>query len=349
MPDASGRPRRKRLSWESRCEIVAKVRLQGISPHQAAASSGVHRSTVYRLLGRFDHGGWAGLIDRRPVPHRQPRRLPHELEERILAARAASAYGPAGWGHPGDPGLDGRQGPGPSRLLAPPKGPAPRGRALRAGAAWRAAARGHQAPGALSRRGQTDPWRRHPALAPGRLATPSRGRRRPQPDRLLRAAGRPGRRASCAFLERAVAWFAQSTASESSACSPTTATPTAPTPGAAPVRRLGISAGAPGPTRPAPTARPRRFIGTLLREWAYATPTPQAPTAPAPCLAGCAGTTDVDPTAPLATGRRSAVSRRSVVTSPREGATPLTKRLLEKRTMGLEPTTFGLGSRRSTN
>ena len=52
MPDASGRPRRKRLSWESRCEIVAKVRNQGISPHQAAASSGVHRSTVYRLLAR---------------------------------------------------------------------------------------------------------------------------------------------------------------------------------------------------------------------------------------------------------------------------------------------------------
>ena len=45
MPDANERPRRKRLSWESRCEIVAKVRLQGMSPERAAASSGVHRST----------------------------------------------------------------------------------------------------------------------------------------------------------------------------------------------------------------------------------------------------------------------------------------------------------------
>jgi transposase len=60
VPDATGRPRRKRLSWESRCEVVAKVRLQGMSPELAAASSGVHRATVYRLLGRFDAGGWGG-------------------------------------------------------------------------------------------------------------------------------------------------------------------------------------------------------------------------------------------------------------------------------------------------
>jgi transposase InsO family protein len=95
MPDATGRPRRKRLSWECRCEIVAKVRLQGMSPELAAASSGVHRSTAYRLLARFDANGWAGLRERRPVPVRQPRRSSAELEERILAARAASRYGPA--------------------------------------------------------------------------------------------------------------------------------------------------------------------------------------------------------------------------------------------------------------
>jgi transposase InsO family protein len=94
MPDATGRPRRKRLSWESRCEIVAKVQLQGMSAALAASSSGVHRATVYRLLVRHQEGGWAGLRDRRPVPHRQPRRSPAELEERILAARRASHYGP---------------------------------------------------------------------------------------------------------------------------------------------------------------------------------------------------------------------------------------------------------------
>ena len=94
MSDAIGPPRRKRLSWECRCEIVAKVRLHGISPEVVAATSGVHRSTVYRLLGRFQAGGWAGLRERRPIPARQPRRTPLDLEERIIAARRASQYGP---------------------------------------------------------------------------------------------------------------------------------------------------------------------------------------------------------------------------------------------------------------
>ena len=95
MSDAIGPPRRKRLSWESRCEIVAKVRLQGVSPEVAAATSGVHRSTVYRLVARYDAGGWGALHERRPVPVHQPRRLPEQLEARILNARAATHHGPA--------------------------------------------------------------------------------------------------------------------------------------------------------------------------------------------------------------------------------------------------------------
>ena len=58
MANVAERPRRKRLSWESRCEIVARVRDQGLSVARAAECSGVHRSTVYRLLERFDRGGW---------------------------------------------------------------------------------------------------------------------------------------------------------------------------------------------------------------------------------------------------------------------------------------------------
>jgi transposase InsO family protein len=94
MSDATGRPRRKRLSWECRCEIVAKVRELGMSPERAAASSGVHRSTVYRLLARHAEGGWQGLRERRPVPCRQPRRSSPMFEARILNARAVSRYGP---------------------------------------------------------------------------------------------------------------------------------------------------------------------------------------------------------------------------------------------------------------
>ncbi len=50
MTQASERPRRKRLSWESRCEIVAKIE-QGVSPPLAAASGGCSRATAYRLWG----------------------------------------------------------------------------------------------------------------------------------------------------------------------------------------------------------------------------------------------------------------------------------------------------------
>lgn len=95
MLTVTERPRRKRLSWKSRCEMVAKVRLKGMGAAEAARWSGVHRATVYRLRARYDTAGWGGLADRPPVPRRQPRRCSPALERRILGARAASQYGPA--------------------------------------------------------------------------------------------------------------------------------------------------------------------------------------------------------------------------------------------------------------
>jgi transposase InsO family protein len=88
------RPRRKRLSWESRCEIVAKVVEQAMTPEQAAACSGVHRSTVYRLLVRFAEGGWEALKERPSTPRRQPRRLAPEIEAEIVAVRQRTQAGP---------------------------------------------------------------------------------------------------------------------------------------------------------------------------------------------------------------------------------------------------------------
>jgi transposase InsO family protein len=87
------RPRRKRLSWESRCEIVALIEA-GMSPPRAAARGGASRSTGYRLLARYRAGGWAALRDRPSTPRRQPRRLCPEAEQAIIAARRRSAYGP---------------------------------------------------------------------------------------------------------------------------------------------------------------------------------------------------------------------------------------------------------------
>src|SRR5690349_7848839 len=92
--NGNGRPRRKRLSWESRCEIVAKVVEQRLSPEEVAACSGVHRATVYRLLARFAAGGWEALRERPSTPKRQPRRLAVELEDEIVAVRRRSNAGP---------------------------------------------------------------------------------------------------------------------------------------------------------------------------------------------------------------------------------------------------------------
>ncbi len=93
MPESVCPPRRMRFSFESRCRIVQLV-LEGASPQAAAAACGASRATGYRLWGRYRAGGWAALLDRAPVPIRQPRRLSAEAEAEILAARAYANAGP---------------------------------------------------------------------------------------------------------------------------------------------------------------------------------------------------------------------------------------------------------------
>ena len=93
MRNATQPPRRIRFSFESRCRLVSLV-LAGESPQVAAAACGASRATGYRLWRRYQEGGWAALHDRPPVPRHQPRRLPRELEQRILEARAYAKAGP---------------------------------------------------------------------------------------------------------------------------------------------------------------------------------------------------------------------------------------------------------------
>ncbi len=93
MPSPVCPPRRMRFSFESRCRIVQRV-LRGESPSAAAARCGASRATGYRLWRRYQQGGWAALLDRPPVPRRQPRRLSAEAEAEILAARAYAHAGP---------------------------------------------------------------------------------------------------------------------------------------------------------------------------------------------------------------------------------------------------------------
>ena len=93
MRDRVCPPRRMRFSFESRCRLVALI-VEGMSPQAAAAACGASRATGYRLWRRFREGGWAALVDRPPIPKRQPRRLSPELEQRILAAREYANAGP---------------------------------------------------------------------------------------------------------------------------------------------------------------------------------------------------------------------------------------------------------------
>lgn len=93
MLNATQPPRRMRFSFESRCRLVSLV-LAGESPQAAATACGASRATGYRLWRRYQEDGWAALADRPSVPKRQPRRLPRELEQRILAAREEAKAGP---------------------------------------------------------------------------------------------------------------------------------------------------------------------------------------------------------------------------------------------------------------
>ena len=93
MPSGVCPPRRMRFSFESRCRIVALI-VAGASPQQAAAACGASRATGYRLRRRYLEGGWQALQDRRSTPRRQPLRLSAEAEAEILRWREHLRAGP---------------------------------------------------------------------------------------------------------------------------------------------------------------------------------------------------------------------------------------------------------------
>jgi transposase InsO family protein len=275
MTQASERPRRKRLSWESRCEVVATIEA-GVSPSLAAASGGCSRATAYRLWRRYREGGWAALQDRPSTPRHQPRRLPAEVEERIVATRRRTAYGPVRLAGlvPYAPSTIGKvlRRHGCSRLPRPER------------AAARCARRyERERPGELlhidtKQLGRFwEPGKRALGAEAGR---PQRNRRIgwqhlhvaiDDHSRLAYAELLPRRDANgCAgFLARAVAWYAEQgiavervltdNAKAYHARAWTEATQT-----------LGIECRYTRIYRPRTNGKAERFIQTLLREWAYA-------------------------------------------------------------------------------
>ena len=71
MDDATGRPRRMRYSFETRCRAVTAM-LAGMSPGAAAQAVGAARATGYRWWARFRDGGWRERRERPSIPTRQP-------------------------------------------------------------------------------------------------------------------------------------------------------------------------------------------------------------------------------------------------------------------------------------
>jgi transposase InsO family protein len=274
MTQVMERPRRKRLSWESRCEIVALIEV-GVSPALAAARGGASRATGYRLLARFRAGGWAALRDRPSTPRRQPRRLCAEAEHAILLARRGSAFGPVRLAGlvPHPPSTIGKvlRRHGCSRL------PRPEG-AVRCARRYE-----RERPGELlhvdtKKRGRFwEPGKRVLGEEAGR---PHKNRRIgwqhlhvaiDDHSRLAYAELLPGQDASsCArFLEHAAAWYREQgvvvervltdNAKAYHARAWIEAT-----------RRLGIERRYTRVYRPRTNGKAERFIQTLLREWAYA-------------------------------------------------------------------------------
>ncbi len=275
MTQVMERPRRKRLSWESRCEIVALIEA-GMSPPQAAARGGASRASGYRLLARYRAGGWAALRDRPSIPRGQPRRLCAEAEQAILAARRRSAYGPVRLAGlvPHPPSTIGKvlRRHGCSRLPRP------------AGAAARCARRyERERPGELlhvdtKKLGRFwEPGKRVLGEEAGR---PQRNRRIgwqhlhvavDDHSRLAYAELLPGQDAdSCVrFLERAAAWYrgqgieVERVLSDNAKAYHSRAWLEA-------TRRLGIERRYTRAYRPRTNGKAERFIQTLLAEWAYA-------------------------------------------------------------------------------
>jgi transposase InsO family protein len=274
MTQVMERPRRKRLSWESRCEIVALIEA-GMSPPLAAAKGGASRATGYRLLARYRAGGWAGLCDRPSTPHRQPRRLCPEAEQLIVAARRCSAYGPVRLAGlvPHPPSTIGKvlRRHGCSRLPRP------------AGAARCARRYERERPGELlhidtKRLGRF--WEPGKRVLGDQAGRPHRNRRVgwqhlhvaiDDHSRLAYAELLPGQDAEACvhFLERAVAWYQeQGVAIELLLTDNAKAYHSRAWLQAS--ERLGRERRYTRIYRPRTNGKAERFIQTLLREWAYA-------------------------------------------------------------------------------
>lgn len=81
-----------RTTFHGRLLIVQRCR-SGWKQAHVASAMGVSRACVKRWVDRFDDLGEVGLIDRSSRPRSMPTKTSHQVETRVLAARAAGREG----------------------------------------------------------------------------------------------------------------------------------------------------------------------------------------------------------------------------------------------------------------
>jgi transposase InsO family protein len=86
--------RTARLNVFGRELLVGRVLVEGWTVTTAARAQGISRATGYKWVRRFRDEGRAGLIDRSSRPRRSPRSTPAIEVERIVRARNELRWGP---------------------------------------------------------------------------------------------------------------------------------------------------------------------------------------------------------------------------------------------------------------
>ena len=86
--------RTARLNEFGRQLLVQRILIEGWSVPTATRAQGVSRATGYKWVRRFRAEGIAGLADRTSRPHRSPRRTSVTEVDRILRSRVELSWGP---------------------------------------------------------------------------------------------------------------------------------------------------------------------------------------------------------------------------------------------------------------
>lgn len=264
------------LTPEGRARMVALVVREGLSMSAVARLFRVNRKTVSKWVGRFREEGRAGLVDRSSRPHDCPGRTQQAQLERL--ARYRKEY-----------------------RLSIPEAAQVVGMAVSTAGRWLK----RLGLGRLKKPGADEPARRYERAAPGELlhtdikklarfdaighritgnrSKVGRSRKGPGYDFVHVAIDDHSRLAyvevhrdekgatATAFLQRAIAWFERHgitvhrLMSDNGSCYRSTAFNVA-------LERRGIRHLYTRPYTPKTNGKAERFIGTMVREWAYSRP-----------------------------------------------------------------------------